>query len=160
MAAPSVYLYDHRDQPMAGLSMTGPSGQFVDTDLFPSIIQQNLRPLVDRPRAYVARGVGYLPTLPRCRLLIVGGGHVGQAVAELASISGICRLTLAPAAPMPSAPGSRRPVPGAATEEHLPLLYPSTGQRPHPVLPSHTVSSRPSSSVSRSSLTAYNEWRR
>jgi xanthine dehydrogenase accessory factor len=44
-----------------------------------------LRPLADRPRAYTAHGVAYLPVLPRCRLVIVGGGHVGKAVAELAA---------------------------------------------------------------------------
>ncbi len=48
-------------------------------------IQQNLRPLTQRPRPYVAGGVSYLPHLRRCRLLIVGAGHVGQRVAELAA---------------------------------------------------------------------------
>lgn len=43
-----------------------------------------LKPLADRPRPYVAGGVSYLPQLPRCRLVIVGGGHVGERVAALA----------------------------------------------------------------------------
>ena len=30
-------------------------------------------------------GIAYLPILPRITLLIVGGGHVGQAVAKLAA---------------------------------------------------------------------------
>ena len=33
----------------------------------------------------VAEGLAFLPTRPRVRLLIVGGGHVGQAVARLAA---------------------------------------------------------------------------
>jgi xanthine dehydrogenase accessory factor len=33
----------------------------------------------------VVQGVSYLTHLDRCRLLIVGGGHVGQKVAELAA---------------------------------------------------------------------------
>ncbi|MFO1006534.1 MAG: XdhC family protein [Planctomycetaceae bacterium] len=45
----------------------------------------NLRPLSQRPRAYVAEGVSYLPHLARGKLLIVGGGHVGQRVADLAA---------------------------------------------------------------------------
>lgn len=48
-------------------------------------IREHLRPLSDRPRPYVTEGVSYLPHLPRCRLLIVGGGHVGCKVAELAA---------------------------------------------------------------------------
>lgn len=45
----------------------------------------HLRPLSERPRPYVDGGVSFLPHLPRCRLVIVGGGHVGCKVAELAA---------------------------------------------------------------------------
>jgi xanthine dehydrogenase accessory factor len=48
-------------------------------------VSANLRPLAERPRPYVAEGVAYLPHLPRCRLVIVGAGHVGQQVARYAS---------------------------------------------------------------------------
>ncbi|MCA9262396.1 MAG: XdhC family protein [Planctomycetales bacterium] len=48
-------------------------------------IAQHLRPLAERPRPYLAGGLSYLPLLSRCRLLIIGGGHVGQAVAALAA---------------------------------------------------------------------------
>jgi xanthine dehydrogenase accessory factor len=51
----------------------------------PATIRANLRPIVERPRPYNVEGVAYLPVLPRCRLVIVGGGHVGKAVADLAS---------------------------------------------------------------------------
>lgn len=44
-----------------------------------------LKPLTSRPRPYVLKGVALLPLLPRCRLVIVGGGHVGKAVADLAT---------------------------------------------------------------------------
>lgn len=50
----------------------------------PPAVEDNLRPLSSRPRTYVEQGISYLPVLPRCRLIIVGGGHVGQKVAELA----------------------------------------------------------------------------
>jgi xanthine dehydrogenase accessory factor len=39
----------------------------------------------ERPRPTVRDGIAYLPTHPRIRLVIVGAGHVGQAVAALAS---------------------------------------------------------------------------
>lgn len=51
----------------------------------PSTIAQHLRPLSQRPRPYVAGGVSFLPHLRRCRLVIVGAGHVGQKVGELAA---------------------------------------------------------------------------
>ena len=44
-----------------------------------------LTPLVQRPRPSVRGGLAFLPTLPRIRLVIVGAGHVGQAVADLAA---------------------------------------------------------------------------
>jgi xanthine dehydrogenase accessory factor len=49
------------------------------------IVMTNLPDLAARPRAMLREGVAYLPTLPRVRLLIVGGGHVAHAVAELAA---------------------------------------------------------------------------
>jgi xanthine dehydrogenase accessory factor len=51
----------------------------------PSSLLENLRPLASRPAPYVVQGISYLTHLERCRLLIVGGGHVGQKVAELAA---------------------------------------------------------------------------
>ncbi len=42
-------------------------------------------PLAERPRPGVRSGVAFLPTLPRVRLVVVGAGHVGQAVADLAA---------------------------------------------------------------------------
>ncbi len=51
----------------------------------PIAIRENLRPLVERPKPLAAHGVAYLPLLERCRLVIVGGGHVGQAVGHLAA---------------------------------------------------------------------------
>lgn len=47
-------------------------------------LQADLPNLADRPRPSAQRGVAWLPSLPRCRLLIVGGGHVGQAVGNMA----------------------------------------------------------------------------
>ena len=51
----------------------------------PAALVANLRSPTQRPRPYVVGGISYLPRLRRCRLLIVGGGHVGQKVAELAA---------------------------------------------------------------------------
>ncbi len=51
----------------------------------PEAVHAGLKSGADRPRAYVAGGVSYLPQLERCRLVIVGAGHVGQKVAELAA---------------------------------------------------------------------------
>ena len=51
----------------------------------PSQIVDQLPNLSTRPRPAAVAGVAYLPNLPRCRLLIVGGGHVGQAVGDLAA---------------------------------------------------------------------------
>jgi xanthine dehydrogenase accessory factor len=51
----------------------------------PETLRRLLPPLAERPRARAQQGVAFLPTLPRVRLLIVGGGHVGHAVARLAA---------------------------------------------------------------------------
>jgi xanthine dehydrogenase accessory factor len=49
----------------------------------PELVRQGLIPLEKRPKPWHQHGVAYLPILPRITLLIVGGGHVGQAVAKL-----------------------------------------------------------------------------
>ena len=51
----------------------------------PAAVAESLRAVQQRPRPYVEHGISYLPFLERCRLLIVGAGHVGQKVAELAT---------------------------------------------------------------------------
>jgi xanthine dehydrogenase accessory factor len=107
LAAPALFLFDSRDQPVAALetvpssavpSSAAPSsavGSLESTlransrlegpEAFPMRVVETLRPIAGRPRPYATRGVAYLPILPRCRLVIVGGGHVGKAVAELAA---------------------------------------------------------------------------
>jgi xanthine dehydrogenase accessory factor len=52
----------------------------------PEPVTRNLKPLRERPSAALHQGIAFLPILPRITLLIVGGGHVGQAVAKLAAV--------------------------------------------------------------------------
>ncbi len=59
-----------------------PEAQLADGAV-PDVVRQHLPPLSARPGPSVRQGVAYLPVLPRVTLLIVGGGHVGQAVARL-----------------------------------------------------------------------------
>jgi xanthine dehydrogenase accessory factor len=62
------------------------AGQLVDQlggPELPAVVRQGLIALDKRPKAWHADGVAYLPILPRVTLLLVGGGHVGQAVAKL-----------------------------------------------------------------------------
>ena len=73
--AGSRYLFDAAGQPAAQL---GPAPT-------PDVITRELPPMHTRPGASVRQGIAYLPTLPRCTLLVVGGGHVGEAVARLAA---------------------------------------------------------------------------
>lgn len=55
------------------------------SDHLPANLKPDIPPLADRPRPFSKNGLSYLPILPRVTLFIVGGGHVGQAVAQLAS---------------------------------------------------------------------------
>jgi xanthine dehydrogenase accessory factor len=50
----------------------------------PSEVSAGLAEAISRPRALATSGIAYLPQRARTRLLIVGGGHVGQAVANMA----------------------------------------------------------------------------
>jgi xanthine dehydrogenase accessory factor len=75
LPAGSRYLFDADGRPVAQLA-EGP---------VPEAVVRQLTPLPQRPRPAVQHGVAYLPVLPRVTLLIVGGGHVGQAVARLAA---------------------------------------------------------------------------
>ena len=69
------FLFDEQGQFLAGRAQCD----------MPALVTANLKPLAGRPRPYVLSGIAYLTHLPRCRLLIVGGGHVGQKVGELAA---------------------------------------------------------------------------
>jgi xanthine dehydrogenase accessory factor len=79
LPAPQSLLFDAAGDVVASLHAAG------ENALGRAPIAADLKPLSARPRAYAARGVAFLPSLPRCRLIIVGGGHVGQAVAHLAA---------------------------------------------------------------------------
>lgn len=69
------YLFDHEDRLISSCG-TGTALEMV---------AQNLKPIRSRPRPYVADGVSYLTYLQRCKLVIVGAGHVGEKVSELAA---------------------------------------------------------------------------
>jgi xanthine dehydrogenase accessory factor len=71
----SRYLFDAQGQLVAQLANGATAAG----------VAENLVPLERRPGPSVRHGIAYLPVLPRITLLIVGGGHVGQAVAKLAA---------------------------------------------------------------------------
>jgi len=89
--ATEVTVFDENDRglPVPSRLLFSESGELIASlvDL-PSgaaeSIAADLRPLVDRPRPYALKGLSFLPMLRRCRLVIVGGGHVGKAVGDLA----------------------------------------------------------------------------
>lgn len=78
LPTPSSYLFDDAGELAAALHAN-------DAEAGATIIGESLRSLATRPKPYAHNGMAFLPLLPRCRLLIVGGGHVGQAVGELAA---------------------------------------------------------------------------
>jgi xanthine dehydrogenase accessory factor len=69
------YLFDAAGVPAAQLGEGPPTADLL----------RHLPALGDRPGPATHQGIAYLPILPRITLLIVGGGHVGQAVARLAA---------------------------------------------------------------------------
>lgn len=69
------FLFDGEGQPVAHVPEGADSAE----------VLPNLVSIHKRPRPYIQKGVSYLPILPRITLLIVGAGHVGQAVAKLAA---------------------------------------------------------------------------
>ena len=82
MPCPASVLFDSQGRQVA--AMTSGDVASASLDAWTDEVAKNLKPLEDRPRPYATGGVAYLPWLTRCRLIIVGGGHVGQAVAQLA----------------------------------------------------------------------------
>jgi xanthine dehydrogenase accessory factor len=72
------FLFDHEGRLASSMHINLPQQAA-------ELVRRALKPFSDRPRPYAEGGVSYLPALPRCRLVIVGGGHVGQAVARLAA---------------------------------------------------------------------------
>jgi xanthine dehydrogenase accessory factor len=76
------------DIPIGARFLFGPDGAFVAGWPVPALVggvAEYVEPLAERPKPAARGGVATLPTLPRIRLVIVGAGHVGQAVADLAA---------------------------------------------------------------------------
>ena len=76
LVAPASYLFDNDQQFVMSLPASATA---------PDAVREQLRPLSERPRPSAAGGIACLPILPRCRLVIVGAGHVGQAIGRLAA---------------------------------------------------------------------------
>jgi xanthine dehydrogenase accessory factor len=78
------YLFDAKGQAAATV-FPPPEPKNDASAIAPATVTRHLVSVRQRPRPAVHQGIAYLPILPRIRLLIVGGGHVGQAVARLAA---------------------------------------------------------------------------
>ncbi len=78
LPAPSNYLFSGDGKLIAHCCGTLENGEP------PQQVTSNIPNLSGRPHPLASHGMAYIPLLPRCRLVIVGGGHIGQAVAQLA----------------------------------------------------------------------------
>ncbi len=76
LPATACYLIDANEKLLA-------TRHVADATDLPTSLSESLRSVCQRPRCYAVSGVAFLPLLGRFRLVIVGGGHVGKAVAEL-----------------------------------------------------------------------------
>lgn len=84
----AVAVGDNAGSPIGSRFLIDLQGNAIDrlgAETTPDPLLRNLVPLAKRPKPYLKEGFAYLPVLPRITLLIVGGGHVGQAVAKLAA---------------------------------------------------------------------------
>jgi xanthine dehydrogenase accessory factor len=84
----AIVLDGREKQPAGSRFLFDESGELLEksTSAEPDCaVLEALKPLSGRHRPYVAGGVSYLPSLPRCRLIIIGAGHVGQKTAALAA---------------------------------------------------------------------------
>ncbi len=77
----SRFLFGPQGQLTVRISGDGQDGSLPTA--VPDEVARHLLPLTQRPRPAVHQGIAYLPILPRITLFIIGGGHVGQAVAQL-----------------------------------------------------------------------------
>lgn len=75
---------DVPDGALVPRAIYGPSSE-LETQFGKHPFPVNVTSLRERPRPSYSDGISYLPHLQRCKLLIVGAGHVGQKVAELAA---------------------------------------------------------------------------
>jgi len=78
LTVPSCYLLDGRGACVTSRHTAEAAGKTPETVL------RALADLPQPPRPQAVAGVAYLPNRARSRLLIVGGGHVGQAVGQIA----------------------------------------------------------------------------
>lgn len=78
LPATAMYLFD------ADGRLAGDRRGVFEGGQTPAAVIARLAPLTERPKAVAAQGIAILPQLERCRLIIVGGGHVGQAVGQWA----------------------------------------------------------------------------
>lgn len=75
-STPTILLFNEQQNLQASL---GPAGNELEQEA-----RETLVPLDSRPRAYQQGTLAFLPSVERCQLVIVGGGHVGQAVSNMA----------------------------------------------------------------------------